>query len=67
MIVNIYKLPVTYEMYGIVEVEASSLKNAIKYFDDNIDDVDLPYDPYYIKGSFDLSTRDIDELAIYQN
>ncbi len=61
---NVYKLPVTYEMYGMIEVEASSLQDAVKYFDDNID---LPYDPYYVEGSFELSTRDINELEVYQN
>lgn len=63
---NTYKIPVTYEMYGIVKIEASSLQQAIYYFQNNLDEIELPEDAYYVDGSFGLSTTDIEELERYQ-
>jgi len=47
-----FKIPVTYELYGYVIVEARTLKEAIKYAVDNIDDLPLPDNPEYVDGSF---------------
>ena len=52
---KIYKIPVTWEAYGVINVEAESLKEAIKKFDDKEDSDDpysLPLDCSYIDDSF---------------
>lgn len=46
------KLPVEYTMYGTVTVEADTIEEAIKKFNENNDDFDLPDDPEYVDGSF---------------
>ena len=59
-----YKIPVTYEVWGIVEVEAKSLEEALKYFDENEDIIELPINPEYIDGSF---KREEDEICEFNN
>ena len=59
-----YKIPVTYEVWGIVEVEAKSLEEALKYFDENEDIIELPINPEYIDGSF---KREEDEIFEFNN
>lgn len=62
-----FKLPVTWEMCGVVEIEAESLEDAIEYFDDNINHIPLPKDFEYVDGSFDLSCREINYLELFQS
>jgi hypothetical protein len=50
-----YKVPVVWQMYGYVEVEAESLSKAI----DKAYDAPLPDNGDYVEGSFD-----VDEAAI---
>jgi len=49
---RIYKIPVSWEVYGIVEIEADSLDDAIRDFDNRIDEISLPLNNDYIDGSF---------------
>lgn len=49
-----YKIPVIYSVYGEVEVEANSLEEALQYAKDNIDYLELPYNPEYIDGSYKI-------------
>ena len=59
-----FKIPVTWEVYGTIEIEADSLKEAIQKFDDieiTGEGHDLPLENYYIGDSFN---REEDEEAI---
>ena len=47
-----YSIPVTWEMYGTVEIEASSLQEAVEIFDRQIDDIPLPLEKDYVDASF---------------
>lgn len=47
-----FSIPVTWEMYGIVEIEAESLEKAVEIFDRQIDDFPLPDDKNYVDASF---------------
>lgn len=60
------KLPVSWEMFGIVEVEANSIEEAIEYFDKNIDQIPLPYGGGdYVDGSFDLVESDEEYIELF--
>ena len=54
-----YKLPVAWEMVGLVEVEAESLEEAVAYFENNSDHIKLPYGEY-VYGTLDLSNPEIE-------
>ena len=59
-----FKIPVTWEVTSIITVEADSLEDAIKKFDEeelNGDGYDLPTDTEYVDGSF---CRETDEEVI---
>ena len=60
-----YSIPVVWEMYGRVTVEADSVDAAIEEFN-RIEDTgfgfDLPEDPDYVDGSFQLSDDNLEEL-----
>jgi hypothetical protein len=47
-----FKIPVTWEVYGTVHIEASTLKDAIAIFDETEDDISLPTEPNYVDASF---------------
>jgi hypothetical protein len=47
-----FRLPVTWEMYGVVEVEAESLEEAIWLAENPDSDVELPAIRDYINESF---------------
>ena len=59
---NTYKIPVTWEAYGIVEIEAETLDEAIKIFDETEDEISLPTDSEYIDGSFKREDKEICSL-----
>ena len=46
-----YKIPVSWEVYGSVEIDAESVEEAINIFDEQSDDIPLP-EGNYIDGSF---------------
>lgn len=50
-----FKIPVSWEMYGMIEIEAQTLKEALRVFDETKDDMSLP-DGEYSDGSFSRST-----------
>ena len=59
-----FKIPVTWEVYGTIEIEADSLEEAIQKFDDveiNGEGHNLPLENCYIDGSF---YREEDEEVI---
>lgn len=61
-----FKLPVTWEVYGVVEVEAESLDAAVDYFNKNSDDIPLPEECHYVDASFALSCDEISYLELFQ-
>lgn len=48
---NEYKIPVSWEEYGVVKIEANSLQQAIEIFDRQSDDIPLP-EGNYVDGSW---------------
>lgn len=59
-----FKLPVTWEVFGMVEVEADSLQQAFDDFDP--DAHSLPLENDYVDGSFRLSVDNAEEAECYQ-
>lgn len=59
------KLPVSYEVFGIVEVEADNIEDAINYFNENCNEIELPDHPEYVDGSFQLSGDDVDYIKLF--
>ena len=58
-----------YAMYGTISVEAENLEEAIKFAENNIDELPLPYEPEYIDGSYKIdkeSTILFNEYSNYQ-
>ena len=61
------KLPVTWEVFGMIEIEADSIENAIEKFHENIDYIKLPSNAEYVDGSFRLSDEEIEYIQLFQN
>jgi hypothetical protein len=59
------KLPVTWQLCGIIEVDADSIEDAIKNFDPMVEE--LPDEQHYVDGSFELSDDDPANVALYQS
>jgi len=59
-----FKIPVTYEMQGMVEVEAPTLEKAVQYANENIDDLPLPDDPSYIEASYEINDDDFELIEL---
>ncbi len=55
-------IPVTWEVCDIIEIEAESLEEAIKIFDETEDEISLPTEPDYIDGSF--KREDLDTIIL---
>jgi hypothetical protein len=51
-----YVIPVTYEMTGVITIEAESPDEAIDIALENVDMIPLPDDPAYVDGSFTVET-----------
>ena len=60
------KLPVTWEAFGIVEIEANSIEEAVNYFNENSDYINMPKNSEYVGGSFRLSESDPDFIKLFQ-
>lgn len=58
-----YNIPVTWQSFGMVVVEAKSLKQAIKKFDETKDNIGLP-EGEYVEASFD---REDEESCKFHN
>jgi hypothetical protein len=58
-----FKIPVIWEMGGYINIEAETLDEAIKKFDEEWDKYPLPEDTeFYIDGSFQREDDEICEL-----
>ena len=56
-------------IYGTISVEAENLEEAIKFAEDNIDELPFPDEPEYVDGSYKIdkeSTILRDEYFNYQ-
>jgi hypothetical protein len=62
-----YKLPVTWEVSGFVEIEAHSIEQAISFFKKYTEDIELPEEMYYVDGSFRLIDDDVEIIKLYNN
>ncbi|OUQ12486.1 hypothetical protein B5E87_09415 [Massilimicrobiota sp. An142] len=49
-----YYIPVTWEVRDEVKIEATSLKEAIKYFKEHINEIPLGTEPKYIDDSYQI-------------
>lgn len=49
-----YYIPVTWQVWDKVEIEAKSLKEAIEYFKEHSDEIPLGTEPEYIDGTFQI-------------
>lgn len=58
---KLWKVPVTWEVYGTVEVVGKTKEEALANFKQQIDDIALPLDSDYVEGSFNLSADDDEE------
>lgn len=56
-----FKVPVTWEMYGTVEVYAENAEKANLYVQNNPDEFGLPLNKDYVDDSFRLSADNIEE------
>lgn len=52
---KMWKIPVTWEMCGIVEIEAKTLQEAMDCAKDDEEEIPLPDDSIYVDGSWKLS------------
>ena len=59
---KIFEVPVSWEVYGVIKVEANSKEEAIKIAKSNLDDFSLPTESFYVDDSFDLSSDNLEEL-----
>lgn len=57
---RMYKIPVTFEMYGTMEVEAESLDEAKRIA---LDEAPLPEEKHYVDGSCEIN----EEMLAHMN
>jgi hypothetical protein len=53
-----FTIPVEWSVYSTVEIEAESLEEAVKIFDNTINEIPLPRNSDYIDGSFQRCVED---------
>ncbi len=53
-----YKIPVEWGVYDVVEVEAESFADAVKYAVTHKDEIPLGTTPEYIDGSYKINSED---------
>ena len=49
---QIYKVAVSWEMFGEIEIEAISVDDALRIADEKFDELKLPIDGSYVDASF---------------
>lgn len=60
--IGTYEIPVTWEVYATVKIEATSLEEAVAIFEETKDDIPLPTDTEYVDDSFHMTTEDINKI-----
>ena len=63
-----FKIPVEWSVYSFVEIEAESIEEAVKIFDETEEEIPLPTEAEYIEGSFQraLEGSEEDDIAYYK-
>lgn len=61
---KIWRIPVTWEVFGEVGIEANSLEEAVGIFKKAEDEIPLPSESFYVDGSFRLTTENLDEIKV---
>lgn len=61
-----WKIPVTWEMCGIVSVKAKTLSEAMDTARDPEGNIPLPSNSNYVDGSWSLSSDDEDYVQLFQ-
>jgi len=64
---KIFKIPVSWEVYGQVMIEAESIEEAIKIFKETEDEISLPLESNYVDGSFKLNDEETAYLINSEN
>jgi hypothetical protein len=64
---KIFKIPVSWEVYGQVMIEAESIEEAIKIFKETEDEISLPLESNYVDGSFKLNDEETTYLINSEN
>lgn len=59
-----FSIPVTWEVWDKVEVEAETIEEAIQYVKDNLDTIPLGTEPEYIDGSYRIDDGDNGQATI---
>lgn len=59
------RLPVSWEVCGMVEIEADSINEAMDIFMETKDHISLPDDFDYVDGSFDLTAKEPEVIQLY--
>lgn len=60
-----FKIPVEYKVWGLIDLEANSIEEALQYANDNLDTLELPDRPEYVEDSFILSIDTVEDLKLY--
>ena len=50
-----FLIPVEWESFGTVEIQANTLEEALQYAKENIDELPLPDDREYMEGSYKIN------------
>lgn len=62
-----YKIPVEYKMWGLVEVEANSLEDALALANKDINNLPLADKPMYVDDSYVIVAETAEELKEYNS
>lgn len=62
----LWKIPVTWEMYGCVRIEAETLEEAMSIVEDPDGRIPLPDDGAYVDGSWTLSSTEPEDVRLFQ-
>lgn len=62
-----FKIPVSWEVFGMIEVEAKTIEEAIEIARDDEGVIPLPTDSDYVDGSWRVSGADPEEIEQLYN
>ena len=62
-----WKIPVTWEVSGFVEIEAKTLEEAIEVAKDDEDIIPLPAESDYVDGSWRVTEEDLEIIRTVYN
>ena len=60
-------IPVTWQVFDNLKVQANSLEEAYDYVNENLDIIPLDSDNEYADGSYEISADDVDGCVLYQD